>query len=149
MDLRQLRNVLLPLYVATLVCAAVLGASGLADTIRLAGSEDFPITLQRAGTSVCFLALATIYAAILFRRGFAFVALPSFLVSLAAVALVFLDARGAAKGFPPSADPQRAFAASIFWWTVAVVMCAWLIRRTFVWSRKGGNDKDRSSYEVA
>ena len=124
-----------------LVCAAGLGAWGIADTIHLARSEDLPSSLERGGISVGFLSLATIYAGIVRRRGFSLIALPSLLVSLLAVALVFFNVRWAAKGFPPSESPARQLAMSAVWWVAALVLCSWLVRCTYVSSWKPVGNK--------
>src|SRR6266404_4906147 len=128
MGLTYLRNLLRPLHIAALVGAAALGAWGIADTMRLAGSEDLPISLERGGISVGFLALAITYAGILRWRGFTPLALPAFVMSSFAVALVFLDLRGAAKGFPPSDSPGRDLVISVACWGAALIVCSWLAR---------------------
>ena len=141
----HLRNLLLLLHIAALACAAGLGAWGIAETIHLAGSEDLPISLERGGTSLGFLSLATIYAGIVRRRGFSLIALPSLVVSLLAVALVFLSVRWTAKGSPPSASPGRQLTMSAVWWVAALVLCSWLVRCTYVSSWKPVGNKGPSS----
>ena len=135
-DLKPLRNLLLRLHVVALATVAVLGALGIVATVQLTRSEGLPIALERGGTSVAFLSLATGYAVILRRRGFSLIALPALGVSLLAVGLLFLGVRSAAKGFPPSETPGRELVISVAWWVGALALCSWLLRCTYVSSRK-------------
>ena len=132
----HLRNLLLLLHIAALACAAGLGAWGIADTIRLAGSEDLPISLERGGISIGFLSLATIYAGIVRRRGFSLIALQSLVVSLLAVVLVGSNVRWATKSFPPSENPGQQLVMSAVGSVAALILCWWLIRCTYVSSWK-------------
>jgi len=145
MDSTHLRNLLVTFHLAALAGALGLGAWAIADTIHLAGSEALPIRLERGGISVGFLSLATIYAGIVRRRGFSLIALPSLVVSLLAIALVFFNVRWAAKGFPPSQSPGRQLAMSAVWWVAALVLCSWLVRCTSVSAWKPLGNKGPSS----